>query len=160
MIDKTAIEKAKEALKEIAETFPTGLEMNGHAFTSDPEWIKMRNNHMIIAQNVLTALDALEAEKPADTFFKDIAKCVEQTKTFNEACALYEAEKPAEDAVEVASSVFDCINKNTEDYPGLLVADCDAGAILIQHFAESYHAEQCKACKGPEKQKTYTGLVR
>ena len=63
MNDKTAIEKAREALKEIAETFPSSIGMNGDAFSNSPEWLKMRNNHMIIAQEALAALDA---EKPAN----------------------------------------------------------------------------------------------
>lgn len=42
-----------EALQKIATTNPTSLGMNGHAYGSDPDYLKLRNNHMIIAQNTL-----------------------------------------------------------------------------------------------------------
>lgn len=50
----------REALVKIATTFPTSLGMNGEAFASSAEFIKMRNNHMIIAQEALLAFDTAQ----------------------------------------------------------------------------------------------------
>jgi hypothetical protein len=41
------------ALRNISRTFPSKLGMNGNAFSHDPNYVKMRNNHMIIAQEAL-----------------------------------------------------------------------------------------------------------
>jgi pectin methylesterase-like acyl-CoA thioesterase len=46
-----------EALQRIATTSPTHLAMNGHALVSDPDYLKLRNNHMIVAQNTLIFVD-------------------------------------------------------------------------------------------------------
>jgi len=110
MNDKTAIEKAREALVEIA---------NQEVGT----WDKPVPFSVLYRRSV------------------DIAR---------EALAALDAEKPGEDAREVARIVheecFVDISQTTSTPSRSLIWDIDTAAHVVKSFAASYHAEQCKAC--------------
>ena len=111
MSEKTAREKAREALKEIAETFPSSIGMNGDAFNNSPEWVKMRNNHMIIAQEALAAIDA---EKPAEKYCIRCGYAIPEYFHICTKCGLpADGEKPVEDAEEVAISIANLFSTYT-----------------------------------------------
>jgi hypothetical protein len=67
-----------------------------------------------------------------------------------EALAAIDAEKPADDAREVARIVheecFVDISQTTSTPSRSLIWDIDTAAHVVKSFAVSYHAEQCKAC--------------
>jgi hypothetical protein len=66
-----------------------------------------------------------------------------------EALAAIEAEKPAEDAEEVAISIANLFSAYTLRNGKHLPASVEAAQLLV-NFAESYHAEQCQICKHNE----------
>ena len=106
MNDKTAIEKAREALVEIANQ-EVGTWDNPVPFSV------LYRRSVDIAREVLAALDA---------------------------------EKPGEDAREVAQNI---IGMALSDYRGLdrlLENDTCIAIEMIQTYAASYHADKCKVC--------------
>ena len=67
-----------------------------------------------------------------------------------EAIAALDAEKPGEDAREVARIVheecFVDISQTTSTPSQSLIWDINTAAHVVKSFAASYHAEQCRAC--------------
>jgi hypothetical protein len=105
------------------------------------------NNELEAAKKYLyDAISMILRRKPVRDLDERMARMDQCIADLQDRNTKLEAEKPAEDAVEVASSVFDCVIKNTKEYPGIPVSDCDSGGKLIQSFAESYHAKHCAEC--------------
>jgi hypothetical protein len=78
-----------------------------------------------------------------EEYLKTIVSMIEDAR---DALAAIEADKPAEDAEEVAISIANLFSTYTLRNDKHLPASVEA-AQLLMNFAESYHAEQCKACK-------------
>ena len=113
---------------------------------NDKTAIEKAKETIIIALGVIDKLVDIAQESKAYTgqFWDDIDK-------ITKALAELDAEKPWEDAREVARIVheecFVDISQTTSTPSRSLIWDIDTAAHVVKSFAASYHAAYCKACK-------------
>jgi DNA-binding XRE family transcriptional regulator len=87
--------------------------------------------------------------QPALGTCKSLVEIKKASRKAREALSAIEAEKPVEDAEEVAISIANLFSAYTLRNGKHLPASVEA-AQLLMHFAESYHAKQCQICQRNE----------
>lgn len=128
MSDKTAIDKAREAIMEVlAKSVPL----------------------------LTMALAALDAEKPAEKYCIRCGYAIPEDFHICTKCGLpVDAEKPTEENYMVLlDAIFDAIKENgirTHPIKGMFLTSesIDACLPIIQQLAETYHSARCKECVG------------
>jgi len=97
---------------------------------------------------------------PADQKNDPDIVIMEGLRLAEEYLAELEAENPEEDELDCACDVFDCIKIEDDGVEAYPVADIEKGAILIQQYANSYHAKKCAECEAEKELKSAWSEVK
>lgn len=87
--------------------------------------------------------------QPALGTCKSLVEIKKASRKAREAIAALEAEKPGEDAEEVAISIANVFSTYTLRNGKHLPASVEAAQLLV-NFAEAYHFKQCQICRRNE----------
>ena len=172
MSDKTAIEKAREALNILENVVPKNYDPQ-KPFNIEDLLDTVISRATLAKMTLSESLAALDAEKPAgdiadfavkisrrtraldNTTIHDLPGIIDDLRAFAEtyhaARAALDAEKPAADAKACADSLFSVFSDDGYgiELPLISVNSWDENAgKIIQSYAETYHSARCKECVG------------